>query len=180
MGEMKIVENLNQFEEENVNSNQEFSDDISKITEALSKAQGKLTSLSKGEQGHGYKYTSLAATIDVARPVLQEFGLVVVQLVGNTNNGNPQVTTILSHESGQYFKSVANMSLIKLPRGNDAQAAGAVYSYLRRYALQGILNLASEDNDASSNGEVKTTTTAASTTTEEAKPRRKFQKKKGF
>ena len=184
MGELEIVDNNEEqydnfysFLDEDINSNSEFSREINQITKALSEAQGKLTSLSKGEQGHGYKYTSLASTIDVVRPVLQEFGLAVIQLVGNQGN-NPAITTILSHESGQYFRSTASMGLIKLPRGNEAQAAGAVYSYLRRYALQAILNLASEDNDASS----KTSTSASKAPAKASadKPRQKFRKKNEF
>jgi hypothetical protein len=39
---------------------------------------------------------------------------------------------------------------------NVAQGAGASISYLRRYAIQAILNMSSEDVDASSDGAKKT------------------------
>jgi hypothetical protein len=145
-----------------------MSAEINELATALSKAQSELESVGKGETGYGYNYASLPATIQLVKPVLAKNSLAITQLVGNNSNGQPSVTTILMHSSGQFIKSVASMELVEMKSCNVAQRAGAVYSYIRRYALQGILNISSEDNDASSNGlskPTKTTTTAKKTTT---------------
>jgi hypothetical protein len=153
----------------------EMSVNINELADALSEAQPELESVSKDEKGYGYNYSSLAstittakpvlakfglavvqlgATITTAKPVLAKFGLAVVQLVGNDGD-RPSVTTILTHKSGQFIRTTASMPLVEMKGVNEAQRAGAVYSYIRRYALQAILNMASEDNDASSNGTEK-------------------------
>lgn len=143
------------------NTPNEMSNNIADIAVALSKAQSELEAVGKTEQGYGYNYASLTDTIRVAKPVLSSHGLSVTQLVGNDNQGNPAVTTILVHSSGQYFKSFASMPSVEMKGCNTAQQMGATISYLRRYALQAILNMSSEDNDASSNGFSKPTTTSS-------------------
>jgi hypothetical protein len=128
------------------------SDSIKELATALSKAQAKLGAVHKGEQGYGYNYASLASTIETARPVLAEFGLSVSQLLGTRNSDGKGgvVTTMLMHESGEYIGSTADIVIIDMKGCNEAQSSGASFSYLRRYALQAILNMASEDNDAAS------------------------------
>jgi len=155
-----------------------MSGEINELATALSKAQVELESLGKDEKGYGYNYASLASTIQVAKPVLAKHGLAVVQLVGNEGD-KPSVTTLLTHSSGQYVQTTASMPLVEMKGVNEAQRAGAVYSYIRRYALQAILNMASEDNDASSQGTSKPANKTSFATKEktEAKPK-KFARKK--
>ena len=149
----------------------EMSDGISEIAAALSKAQSELEATSKGQEGYGYNYSDLSSVIRTAKPVLQKHGLAVTQLLGNEGD-KPAVTTVLVHSSGQYFKSFASLPLIEMKGCNAAQRAGAVYSYLRRYAFQAILGMSSEDNDASSEGTKKASKVAT-------KPAgQKFRKKK--
>jgi len=157
-----------------------MSSNIGDLAGALSKAQSELESVSKGEKGYGYNYASLASTISVAKPVLAKYGLSISQLLGTTVEGLPSVTTVLLHSSGQYIQSTASLPLIEMKGVNEAQRAGAVYSYLRRYAIQGILNMSSEDNDASSKGidkpqETKTTTTKTRTKFRTAKENKNDQ-----
>jgi hypothetical protein len=62
---------------------------------------------------------------------------------------------------------------------NEAQRAGAVYSYLRRYAFQAIIGMSSEDNDASSEGLKKTSFSGKKASTTKSKPDgQKFRRKK--
>lgn len=136
-------------------TNVTMSDNINEIALALSKAQTELEAVEKGEKGYGYNYASLPATIQASKATLAKNNLAVTQLLGNAANGNPAVTTILLHNSGQYLKSVVSAPLIEMKGCNSVQNAGAVYSYLRRYSLQGILNMSSEDNDASNQGYAK-------------------------
>ena len=123
---------------------------IGEIALALSKVQEELESASKDTKGYGYKYSDLSSVIATAKPLLAKNGLAITQLLGNSGD-RPSVTTILTHKSGQYFRSNSSMPLIDMKGCNTAQAAGAVISYLRRYAYQAILGMSSEDTDASSN-----------------------------
>lgn len=156
------------------------SESINELASALCLAQLEFSSLKRDEQGYGYNYVSLNSTIDAVRPILAKHGLVVSQLAGNDGEGRPAITTILMHKSGQYIKGKASMHLIEMKGVNDAQKAGAVYSYIRRYALQAILNLGAEDNDASSEGFNKPTKEVKSTEKRPQKFRREvFSKDKG-
>lgn len=130
---------------------QDMSVEINEISLALSKAQSELDAAKKDSSGYGYNYSDLATVIASAKPVLAKHNLAIVQLVGNTTD-MVTVTTILTHSSGQYFKSVASLPVIDMKGTNAAQNAGASLSYLRRYAYQAIIGQPSEDNDASSQG----------------------------
>lgn len=129
----------------------QMSGSINEIATALSKAQEELDAAKKDNSGYGYNYSDLATVIASAKPILAKNGLSVTQLVGDVGD-NVSVTTILSHTSGQWFRSNASIPLIEMKGCNKAQCAGASLSYLRRYAYQAIIGQPSEDNDASSNG----------------------------
>ena len=152
-----------------------MSTNIADIATALSKAQAELDSAKKDSSGYGYQYSDLASVINSSKPVLAKHGLAVVQLVGKQTDTQVEVTTILTHSSGQFFKSVATLPVIEMKGCNAAQGAGASLSYLRRYAYQSIIGQPSEDNDASSNGKEKPKSSA--NFKKEAKPAAKVEKK---
>ena len=133
-------------------SNIIMSDKINELAGALSKAQSKLGSVHKGEQGYGYNYASLASTIETSKEALTENGLSVTQLLGEIKDNKVTITTMLLHSSGQRIGCTSEVTIIDMKGCNEAQNQGASVSYGRRYALQAILNMASEDNDASSQG----------------------------
>lgn len=136
------------------------SESLGNIATALNKAQAEIGAVTKGEKGYGYNYASLASTIEVSKPSLVKHGLAVTQLVGGSGNA-PSVTTILLHaESGEFIQGTISMDLVEMKGVNTAQQAGATLTYARRYALQAILNMASEDTDASSKGAYKPTTSS--------------------
>lgn len=143
------------------NTDTTMSNNIADIATALSKAQSELDSAKKDSSGYGYNYSDLASVINTSKPVLAKHGLAVVQLVGKQADGNVEITTILTHSSGQFFKSVASLPVIEMKGTNAAQNAGASLSYLRRYAYQAIIGQPSEDNDASSKGLEKPATTSS-------------------
>lgn len=160
--------------------NSNMSASIDKIAQALSKAQSELDSAKKDNSGYGYNYSDLATVIANAKPVLSKFGLAITQLVGKTDS-SVSVTTILTHESGQHFKSDATLPVIDMKGCNAAQGAGASLSYLRRYAYQAIIGMASEDNDASSEGykskaSVSASSKSSETSTPEAKKTTTFKR----
>ena len=137
------------------------SEQLNELATALAKAQAELTSAKKDSKGHGYSYSDLATVIEEAKKVLPKHGLSFTQLVGQTNKTESisdevvafetvSVTTILLHSSGQFISSEGSIRIPEMRGVNDTQKAGAALSYLRRYSLQAILGMASEDNDASS------------------------------
>jgi hypothetical protein len=135
------------------------SEQINELASALAKAQGELESAGKSSRGHGYNYSDLATVISTAKPVLSKHGLSISQLVNESDVDKVSVTTMLLHSSGQFLSSTGTIKIPEMRGVNDTQKAGAALSYLRRYSLQSILGMASEDNDASSGELPKTNTT---------------------
>jgi hypothetical protein len=126
------------------------SEQINELAGALAKAQGELDSAGKSSRGHGYNYSDLATVIATAKPVLAKHGLSISQLVNESDVEKVSVTTMLLHASGQFLSSTGTIKIPEMRGVNDTQKAGAALSYLRRYSLQSILGMASEDNDAAS------------------------------
>lgn len=126
------------------------SEQINELAGALAKAQGELESAGKSSRGHGYNYSDLATVISTAKPVLAKHGLSISQLVNESDVDKVSVTTMLLHASGQFLSSTGTIKIPEMRGVNDTQKAGAALSYLRRYSLQSILGMASEDNDAAS------------------------------
>lgn len=131
------------------------SEKLDQIGSALASAQAELATAKKDSKGYSYNYSDLASVLATAKPVLEKNGLAVTQLVGQTLS-NPEtklsmvsVTTMLLHKSGQFISQEASIEIPEMKSINVTQKAGAAISYLRRYALQAILGMASEDNDAS-------------------------------
>lgn len=147
-----------------------MSTNIAEIADALSKAQAEMEGAKKDSAGYGYTYSDLAQVINSSKPVLAKHGLAVVQLVGRQKDSQVEVTTILTHKSGQFFKSVATLPVIDMKGCNAAQSAGASLSYLRRYSYQSIIGQPSEDNDMSSNGMEKPKTSSNFKKKEESTP----------
>ena len=160
-------------------SHVKMSEQLNELGGALSKAQSELDSVGKGESGYGYNYASLAATIEIAKEPLANNGLSVTQLIGHIDREKKvgTVTTILLHSSGQFIQTESTIPLIDMKSCNDAQSFGAIVSYLRRYALQAILNLASEDTDASTKGAAPKKSSYSKSNTESKPSRNRGAKK---
>jgi hypothetical protein len=131
------------------------SDNINELAAALAKAQAKITSASKDSKAHAYKYADLATVIEAVKPALNENGLSFVQLIEESDPTTVKVTTLLLHSSGQFLGSTGSTGIPEMRGCNLAQAAGAAQSYLKRYQLQALTGLPTEDNDVSSEGFAK-------------------------
>lgn len=97
----------------------------------------------------GNKFASLGAVIEVIRPHLKENGLSYTQLIGG-DEARISVTTIVMHESGEFVESTVSLPVIdeKDGRKSQAQVAGSVVTYLRRYSLSAAFGVyADEDVD---------------------------------
>ena len=129
-------------------SSTEHSLSIEKIAKAICEMQTELEHAKKDSKGFNYNYSDLTGVIETAKPALNKHKLSVIQLVGQVDsNKNIGLTTLLLHDSGQYFRSYMNMPLVGMKGSNQAQEAGATISYMRRYAYQAIIGMASEDSD---------------------------------
>ena len=117
---------------------------------ALSKAQGELTNVEKKHEGYQgrYKFADLGQVLDIIRPVFAKHGLAFTQLIGDATDGRVSVTTMLLHESGQTLETTSSMALHKQAGLSDAQAAGSIITYLRRYQITAMAGIAQEDTDA--------------------------------
>ena len=133
------------------------SESINELLKAFSAFQGGLENVTKDKAGHGYKYATLGACIDAAKPVLASNGLSVMQLVGSNDKGTPTMNTILGHSSGEFISTTCDMPIAKLQGGgggNPAQVMGASITYMRRYQYAAIIGLAQDDTDGAPKSKV--------------------------
>lgn len=119
---------------------------INELAIALCKAQAQFGPLRKGADNPFFKskYADLSSVIDVAREPLYEMGLSFTQTMDDSDSGSVIVETTLMHSSGQWITGRLKMPTAK----SDPQGYGSAITYARRYALQAILGLAAEDDDA--------------------------------
>lgn len=134
--------------------NEAMSDDIGELAGAMAAAQGAMSNGAKGKQGYGYKYMELGALIDIARPELAANNIAIMQsheLITSDVTGAPSVVThtTVMHSSNQWFKSSIELPIKEMSNLSEAQMIGVNCTYGRRYALQSICLIASEeDTDA--------------------------------
>lgn len=131
--------------------NESKSETIGELAGALAKAQGIMSNGIKNTQGYGYKYMELGSLIDIARPALSKHGIAILQTHELLKGKAPSVvthTTIL-HESGEWHRSSIELPIKVMPQLSQAQMIGVNCTYGRRYALQAVCLIASEeDTDA--------------------------------
>jgi hypothetical protein len=89
------------------------------------------------------KYADINSVREACIPALNENGICAMQPTVEIN-GKPFVKTILLHESGEW---IAGYTEIICGKQNDAQSHGSGLTYARRYGLQSMTNLGSEDDD---------------------------------
>ena len=128
-------------------SNESMSNEIDKISKALVKTIGEVSNGKKGKEGYNYKYMTLDSMLNDIRPILLKNGLCITQ-THQLNDVLVATHTTLLHESGQYFKSTMEIPLTPSKQLSVPQQVGIVCTYTRRYTIQSLLMIASEeDND---------------------------------
>ena len=122
------------------------SEEMDKIAPALAQLQSKLGNVARDAENPHFRhgYTSLPAFLEAVRGPLGEHGFSLSQHPGIDDLGHVIVETFLLHESGQWLRSVAASPAVKA----EPQAIGSAITYLRRYALTSVLNIAQDDDDA--------------------------------
>lgn len=132
----------------------ERSAEIGGLISALAKAQSEFGAATKDVtsnafSGRAYKYADLASNISAVRPALSKNGIALMQFnEADLERQTAKVTTSLHH--GEQFISETAEAPATGRNGFDVQSIGACWTYLRRYTLQALCGLASEDDDASS------------------------------
>jgi hypothetical protein len=137
------------------------SDSIKELATALSIAQGEMCGAIKGKLNpafKGSKYADLGAIIDAVKEPFCTNGLSYSQFP-IFRDGFVGVETMLMHVSGEWMCSELLLPMVK----QDPQAAGSAITYARRYSLQSIAGIPSEDDDGN----------AASTPSKQAAPVKK-------
>lgn len=104
---------------------------------------------------HKNAYATLSAHIAATKAIFAQYGLAIVQFpVSNSvSRGEIGVETMVMHESGGYFSRTILMPVADGVKGQDV---GSLVSYLRRYAIASVANLATSDDDAEADRVVRT------------------------
>jgi hypothetical protein len=127
------------------------SESIKELASALNKAQAEMSGAKKKATNPFFKskYSDMNAVVDAIRQPFCDNGLSYSQFP-LFENGCVGVETILMHASGEWISSVLMLPMVK----QDPQAAGSAITYARRYSLQSIAGIPSEDDDGNSTRQV--------------------------
>lgn len=112
------------------------------------------------------KYATLGSHIDAIKGTFAKHGWTIIQHPDSIGT-HIGIRTILLHVTGDQLEFSAQIPTD--PEKIDAQKAGSIYSYLRRYALSAITFTAAEDDDGQ--GAVNTITTSYVTNTHVPAPK---------
>ena len=110
------------------------------ISEKLLTIQKKVGKISKESTNPFFKskYFDINTLLEHVTPILNEHGLIITQPL----NGLSVESVITDIESGEFITSA-----LVLPELSDPQKIGSCITYYRRYTLQSLLALQSEDDD---------------------------------
>ena len=131
------------------------SQSITQLAPALVAALAKIQDVSKSETAEvvskrtggkfNYTYATLPDTLQIARPILGEHKLAVVQFARIAEGGAAvEVETQMIHESGEW---IGETLVMPLPANATPQEIGSAITYGRRYGIQPMLGMAAEDDD---------------------------------
>jgi hypothetical protein len=125
------------------------SDAIVEIYGALVQFQGEVQNpprdrevevRSKSGGSYKFKYATLGSIMNTIRKPMADAGLAVIQII--TYEPRPWLTTRIIHKSGQWISCE-----MPLEDGGGPQAFGSQLTYMRRYSVNTILCLASDEDD---------------------------------
>lgn len=128
------------------------SESITTIAKSLVKAQKEMEGAKKGAKNPFFKskYADYNAVLEACKSSLNDEGITILQPHKMVIDGDQQVAfveTILLHESGEFISSETK---IEVSKKNDPQSLGSAITYARRYGLQSLVALPSEDDDGES------------------------------
>lgn len=122
----------------------ERSDSIINISKAMLAAQKNIECVIKDSTNPFFKskYANLESVIEACKKHFNDAGIVVTQLVDFDTNGEFLSTLLIHAETGEFIGS-----RMTLPTLDDQQKRGSAVTYLKRYTLQALAFLPSEDDD---------------------------------
>jgi hypothetical protein len=122
-----------------------WSETTGSLFKALAQAQGDMGSAVKDGTNPHFKsrYATLASVLQAVLPALNKHGLSLSQHP-SLSEGMVQVTTLLTHSSGQWMSSTCELPL---QGRKDGHALKSATTYLRRTACVSICGLPEEDDD---------------------------------
>lgn len=125
--------------------NMNRSETITKLAEALNKAQSQMGAAIKDSKNPFFKskYADLSSVIEACKEPLNRNGITILQ-PHVTIDGMNYVETLLLHVSGE---SLSSLTPIICTKANDPQQLGSAISYARRYGLQSLVSLPADDDD---------------------------------
>lgn len=136
------------MEENRITTNSFMSAEINEISAALSAFQGSIEQpklkkevkvKTRAGSEYKFKYADLSACVKAAAPGLKEHGLSVSQIIFEG-----KLITLLTHTSGQWFKS----ELLLPAQSSDYQSFGSAITYLKRYSYCAILGVVADTDDS--------------------------------
>lgn len=131
----------------------EFSEETDKIFPALIAAQSDVIVVGENAdncQGinKNFTYADLGAVTHATNPALQKNGLGISCFAANAGMQYGAYVLVM-HTSGQWIKCMCALPLAE--HHNMVQSAGGSLKYMRRYAILGVLNvITGEDDDGNS------------------------------
>lgn len=129
------------------------SESIKELATALAKAQRSMGGAKKDSSNPFYKstYSDLSSVVTAIREPLSSNGLSFIQATEPSDKDEIRVITMLMHESGEWLSSTIAIPVSKA----DAQGYGSAITYAKRYGLQGLLGVPSEDDDGNAAAKAK-------------------------
>lgn len=121
------------------------STEINDLAAAMAKAQATIEGAIKDANNPHFKskYADLSNVWAAWQKCGPANGLAVMQFPGECVDGRLHMTTLITHQSGQWVRSELSIPLSKV----DAQGYGSATTYARRYALSAAVGIAPEDDD---------------------------------
>jgi hypothetical protein len=125
------------------------SESITKIAPALLKAQKEMEGAKKDSANPFFKsrYSDFNSVLEACKGPLNANGISILQphkMIVLPEGNFMVVETILLHESGEY---ISGETKVEVTKAHDPQALGSAQTYAKRYGLQSIVSLPSEDDD---------------------------------
>jgi hypothetical protein len=129
----------------------ERSEQVGDLVSALAKAQAEFTYAAKDSKNPAFNssYADLASVITAVRPALSKHGIAFLQFDESDVERQTASVTTSFHHGEQWISMTAEAPAVGL-KGFNVQSLGACWTYLRRYTLQALSGLASDDDDGNS------------------------------
>jgi len=153
--------------------------DTKGVYKALLKVQSEITNPPNTAVNPFFKskYAPLPEILKQVRPILNKYGLVLIQNTGSDLSGLPFVQTILLDAEGG--GTIESERLILQPEKKTVQGIGSAITYGRRYQLSALLGISSEDdNDGNGKTEPSSPPRKSQQPRKQPKPTGKAQPKK--